>query len=91
MATADSSTLSRAPDFSASSDLAASANPSQPLFTLSQGSFLELVAILSAYSDLLALMDSGLPEYVFLSMLNDRFSAFAFSLRRSSTLDPHAP
>jgi hypothetical protein len=88
MATADSSTVPRASDFRSSFDLVDQVNACEPLFTLSQNSFLELAAILSAYSDLLILMDSGLPEYVFLQMLNDRFSRLVFSLPR---LDAHAP
>lgn len=58
----------------------ARASISSPVFTLSQEAFLELLALQSAYADLAALMDSGLPEYVFLQMLNDRFSCFVASL-----------
>jgi len=63
-----------------------SPNSPQIVFPISQDCFLELVAILSAYSDLAALMDSGLPEYVFLQMLNDRFSGFVLSLPPAQAL-----
>lgn len=82
MATADSTTGVCASDFSSSPDLAVEADSQKFLFALTQDSFLELFAILSAYSDLLDLMDSGLSQYVFLQMLNERFSRLVLSLPR---------
>lgn len=90
MAIADFSTAPCASDFCSSFDSVDQVNACKPFFTLSQDLFLELIAILSAYSDLLVLMDSGLPEYVFLQMLNDRFSGLVFSLPLLSVPDTHA-
>lgn len=82
MATADSTTGVCASDFVLSPDLAVQADSQKFLFSLTQDFSLELFAILSAYSDLLDLMDSGLSEYVFLQMLNERFSRLLLSLPR---------
>jgi len=35
-----------------------------------------LMTIFSAYDDLLKLMDSSIPEYTFLCMINEKFAAF---------------
>lgn len=76
MATADFNTALPASNASLSSVL----NTNPVSFNLSQDKFIELIHILSAYSDLQELMDSGLPEYTFFDMLNGRFSSFVSSL-----------
>lgn len=83
MATADSNTAHSAPIPSVPLVL----DTNQVSFNLSQDKFIELIRLLSAYSDLKDLMDSELPEYTFFTMLNERFSSFVFSLKAS---DPSA-
>lgn len=80
MADANSSTTPRAPDFS---PFLVDTTP--VCFVLVQDSYLELLAILSAYSDLAELMDLALPEYTFLEMLNVRFARFVRELPSSVT------
>lgn len=83
MADADSSMGTRAPvpDPFPFDSLAFPLDSSpEACFVLVQDSFLELLAICSAYSDLAELMDAGLPEFTFLAMLNDRFSSFVREL-----------
>lgn len=52
----------------------------------SEDALYELLAIQSAYEDLAKLMDSGIPEWTFLNMLNDRFQNFLSGLGDPASL-----